>query len=97
MPKSPQRLAEEIDAYLTRVGEKAVRGMPQTTVKQRTRRLVTKLDAIKKAANMPDLRKRFKISPAMEKRLESLAEAGSLLADDIQQRPQRRKRSTNAT
>lgn len=60
--------------------------MPQTTVKQRARRLFTKLDAIKKAADMTDLRKRFKISPAMEKRMEALAEAGSLLDDDTKQR-----------
>jgi hypothetical protein len=63
--------------------------MPQNTIKQRHRRLFTKIEAIKKAANMPDLRKRFQITPAMEKRLETMAEAESLLDEDIKRRPKR--------
>jgi hypothetical protein len=86
MARSPKQIAQEIDAYLTRVGEKAVVDTPSGTPKQRFSRIQTKFAAIEKAADMTDLRKRFKIGPAMEKRMEEMAEAGSLLADDVTRR-----------
>ena len=93
MARSPVQIAQEIDAYLKRVAKKAVRGMPCTSPKQRFSRIQTEFAAIEKAADMTDLRKRFKISPAMEKRMEAMAEAGSLLADDVErQRRQVRAR-----
>jgi hypothetical protein len=82
MAKSPSRLAREIGVYLSCVGKKAVADMPSDTSKMRLSRIFTRFAAIKKAANMTDLRTRFRISSAMWKRMEALAEAGSLLADD---------------
>jgi hypothetical protein len=94
--KSPRQVAQLVGAYLTRVGEKAVVGMPNDTSKQRLSRILTRFAAIKKAVDMTDLRKRFKISPAMWKRMEAMAEAGSLLADDVARRWRRDRRARAA-
>lgn len=90
--KSPQQLAREIDAYLDRVGTKAVSGLAAHTPLERMGRLTAKFKAIKQAANMDDLRKRFKITPSMEKRMEKMAERGSLLDEDVRSRRRPRRR-----
>jgi hypothetical protein len=90
--KSPQQLAREIDDYLQAVGNKAITGLAARTPKERMRGLLTKFNAIKQAANMDDLRKRFKITPAMEKRMEKMAEKGSLLDEDVRSRQRRLRR-----
>ncbi len=69
---------QKIDAYLTRVGEKAVSGMPRQTPGERIRVILSKFEAIKKAARMSDLRKRFGITPTLEKRLKAAIKDGSL-------------------